>query len=97
MVRRSKVTILVMFLISFFGYCQTQEKIALTQIINTVEKTFDVKFSYSVNDVKNVFIESPNESFTITEIINYLNKNTLLNFELLSNRYINISVLNKTI
>ena len=97
MVRRSKVTILVMFLISFFGYCQTQEKIALTQIINTVEKTFDVKFSYSVNDVKNVFIESPNESFTITEIINYLNKNTLLNFELLSNRYITVSVLNKTI
>lgn len=93
----SKPIIYVLLLASFFGYAQTQEKRALSQIMSIVEKNYDVKFSYSVNDVKNIFIESPKDSLTIAEVINYLNKNTLLNFELLDNRYITVSVLNKTI
>jgi len=93
----NKAVVYLLLLINLHGYSQTQEKLALTQVISFVEENYDVKFSYSVNDVKNIFIDAPKKTFTIPQIINYLNKNTLLNFELLNDRYITVSMLNKTI
>lgn len=76
---------------------QTSEKGALTEIIVTIEKQFNIKFSYSVEDVANIVIEKPNVSLTLQETIDYLNSKTLLNFKALNNRYVTVSVISKTI
>jgi hypothetical protein len=47
--------------------------------------------------VANIAIEKPNTSFTLQETIDYLNSKTLLNFKALDDRYVTVSVLNKTI
>ncbi|MFV5699719.1 carboxypeptidase-like regulatory domain-containing protein [Flavobacterium sp. ZT3R17] len=75
----------------------TAKKTALTEVIVSIEKQFDVKFSYAVEDIAAIAIEKPNPSFTLQETIAYLNSKTLLNFKALDNRYVTISVINKTI
>ncbi|MFV5685056.1 carboxypeptidase-like regulatory domain-containing protein [Flavobacterium sp. GB2R13] len=75
----------------------TAKKTALTEVIVSIEKQFDIKFSYAVEDIAAIAIEKPNPSFTLQETIDYLNSKTLLNFKALDNRYITVSVINKTI
>ena len=75
----------------------TSKKVPLTEIIVSIEKQFNVKFSYAVEDVANIAIEKPNTSFTLQKTIDYLNSKTLLNFKALDNRYVTVSVINKTI
>jgi hypothetical protein len=72
-------------------------KTPLTEVIISLEKQFNIKFSYAVEDVANIAIEKPNTSFTLQETIDYLNSKTLLNFKALDDRYVTVSVLNKTI
>lgn len=76
---------------------QTSEKVALSEIIVAIEKQFNIKFSYAVEDVANIVIEKPNTSLTLQETIDYLNSKTLLNFKALNNRYVTVSIINKTI
>lgn len=75
----------------------TSEKVPLTEIIVSIEKQFNVKFSYAVEDAANIAVEKPNTSFSLPETIAYLNSKTLLNFKALDNRYVTVSVMNKTI
>ncbi|MBQ0788735.1 MAG: carboxypeptidase-like regulatory domain-containing protein [Oceanihabitans sp.] len=91
----------VFYILLFFtsiSYSQTTtEKSTLTSILIAIEEKFDVKFSYSVDDVKHVFIENPSKEYTLNQTIAYLNAKTLLNFKVLDARYITVSVVNKTI
>ncbi len=84
--------------ISWIGYAQkSNDKVPLTGIISTIEKQFNVKFSYAVEDVTAISIEKPLSTLTLQETIDYLNAKVLLNFKALDNRYVTVSVLNKTI
>ncbi|MFE3847819.1 carboxypeptidase-like regulatory domain-containing protein [Flavobacterium sp. LB3P45] len=91
----------LIYLLLFIGnicYGQnTAKKTPLTEVIISLEKQFNVKFSYAVEDVAIIKIDKPNASFTLQEIIDYLNSKTTLNFKALDDRYVTISVLNKTI
>ncbi len=69
----------------------------LAEIIAAAEQKFDVKFSYAYDDVSSVFVEEPDVSFNLQQTLNYLNANILLNFKTLDNRYITVSVIEKTI
>jgi hypothetical protein len=73
------------------------DKIPLTGIITSIEQQFNVKFSYAVEDVKGISIEKPATTLTLKETIDYLNSKVLLNFKALDNRYVTVSILNKTI
>ncbi|TDD97951.1 TonB-dependent receptor plug domain-containing protein [Flavobacterium cellulosilyticum] len=75
----------------------TTKKVSLTEVIFTIEKQFNVKFSYAVEDVADITIEKPKATFTLQQTIAYLNSKTLLNFKALDNRYVTVSVINKTI
>ncbi len=80
------------------SYAQkTNDKISLTEIISSIEQQFNVKFSYAVEDVTGITIEKPAATFTLQQTIDYLNSKVLLNFKALDNRYVTVSVLNKTI
>ena len=91
----------LIYLLLFIGsisYGQnTAKKTPLTTVIIALEKQFNIKFSYAVEDVAYLTIEKPNASFTLEETIAYLNSKTLLNFKALDGRYVTVSVLNKTI
>jgi hypothetical protein len=75
----------------------TTKKIPLSAVIVSLEKQFNIKFSYAVEDVATIKIDKPNATFTLQETIDYLNSKTLLNFKALDDRYVTVSVLNKTI
>lgn len=80
------------------NYAQkANEKIPLTGIIPIIEQQFNVKFSYAVEDVAGITVEKPSSTLTLQETIDYLNSTILLNFKALDNRYVTVSVLNKTI
>ncbi|MGY5353842.1 TonB-dependent receptor [Wenyingzhuangia sp. IMCC45467] len=94
----SKIAFILCFLFTFFSFAQQQQKeVLLVDLIPQLETKFDVKFSYSVEDVQNIFIQNPEDSFTIEEIIAYLNKATVFNFKFLNKRYITVSTLQKSI
>lgn len=83
---------------SCINYAQKgNDKIPLTKIIPIIEQQFNVKFSYAVEDVAGITVEKPATTLTLQETIDYLNSKILLNFKALDNRYVTVSVLNKTI
>lgn len=91
---------LVLLALCFGCACYGQNSVKknpLSEIIIVIEKQFNIKFSYAVEDVATITIDKPNTSLTLQETIDYLNSNTLLNFKKLDNRYVTVSVLNKTI
>jgi hypothetical protein len=84
--------------IGYINYAQKgNEKIPLTGIIPIIEQQFNVKFSYAVEDVVGIAVEKPAATLTLQQTIDYLNSKILLNFKALDNRYVTVSVLNKTI
>ncbi|HEY4617322.1 MAG TPA: carboxypeptidase-like regulatory domain-containing protein, partial [Flavobacterium sp.] len=84
--------------IGSIGYAQkTNDKIPLAAVISSIEQQFNVKFSYAVEDVAGIAVEKPAATLTLQETMDYLNSKVLLNFKALDNRYVTVSVLNKTI
>ncbi|WP_240915430.1 carboxypeptidase-like regulatory domain-containing protein [Polaribacter sp. 20A6] len=75
----------------------SSEKKPLTSILLGLEKSYDIKFSYSDNDVKNIFIQQPKKDISIENLLSFLNKETFLQFKTLDNRYVTVSFLNKYI
>jgi hypothetical protein len=94
----SKWIICILVLFTNIGFGQNpSEKIPLTDVLNSIETKFDVKFSYALKDVSEVYISQPNNTLNLEDTIAYLNNNTLLNFKILDNRYITVSVIEKKI
>ena len=75
----------------------SSDKIALSSLLLTLEKRYDIKFSYSDTDVKDLFIQQPKKGITIDELLTFLNEKTFLQFKTLDNRYVTVSFLNKSI
>ncbi|QOD59799.1 carboxypeptidase-like regulatory domain-containing protein [Polaribacter haliotis] len=88
--------VFLLFVNSQFAQNSTK-KIALSTLLIDLEKQYNIKFSYSDTDVKEVFLEKPNLDFSLTKMLQFLNENTFLQFKTLDNRYITISFLNKKI
>ena len=94
----NKSIIYILLFISGFSYGQDySSKLPLIDVLTSIEKQFNVKFSYAFDDVNTIFIEAPNPNLNLSETIEYLNSKTLLNFKVLDDRYITVSVINKTI
>ncbi|WP_225036957.1 TonB-dependent receptor [Winogradskyella sp. SM1960] len=89
--------ILSCFVLSFATNAQTESQIALADLIPELEAKFDVKFSYTSEAVNHIVVERPNEEASLTTIISNLNATTLLHFKFLTERYITISTIEKTI
>jgi len=75
----------------------SSDKVALSSLLIKLEKTYDIKFSYSDNDVKNIFVNEPKKGISIDELLYFLNEKTFLQFKTLDNRYVTVSFLNKSI
>lgn len=86
-----------LFFICFTEVSRAQEKVRLLVAIASIEERFEVKFSYSVRDVEQIFVDQPKEFDSLESIIENLIKSTTLNFKFITNRYIAISVADKTV
>ncbi len=95
---KKKVLISIfLFLFCQFFYAQVEkEKHSLVQIIKIMEQKFECSFSYADKNVENVFIDIPNDLQSLESILDYLNKNTSLNFSKLSNNMITIGIKRET-
>jgi len=91
---------IVLFIFVFLGCSRSlvaQEKQPLVDVITHLETKYDVKFSYSVSEVRGVMVAEPKDTDTLKNIIATLNQTTLLDFQFLTDRYITIATVNKTI
>ena len=94
----NRLILYIFFFICSVGFSQGKGKeIPLQEFIELTEAKFSVKFSYAVEDVNTLKILLPKEDMSLSETITYLNKRTLLNFEIIDERYITVSALNKRI
>jgi len=94
----NKFIVSILLLAYSHGLAQNNSKpVPLVDIIAITESKFDVKFSYAVEDVKDILIEKPDSSLTLEQTIAYLNAKTLLNFKFIDQRYITVSVIDKHI
>ncbi len=73
------------------------KEVALSALLLTLEKSYDIKFSYSDKDIDGVFLKKPKKGISIDALLSYLNQHTFLQFKTLDNRYVTVSFLNKTI
>tara|TARA_R110002096_G_scaffold19956_1_gene66559 strand:- start:6893 stop:9439 length:2547 start_codon:yes stop_codon:yes gene_type:complete len=95
---KTKYFFILFLLYTYFSFgFQSQEKRPLLDVIRKLEVKFDVKFSYSMNDVDDIFVDDFDETKTLKSIIENLNNTTILNFKLLDDRYITVSTIDKTI
>lgn len=79
-----------------FTFAQNQEnKKPLSFVLLNLEKSHAVKFSFSDADIKNIFIEEPPKEITLSQLLFFLNKKTILQFKALENGYITVSFLDK--
>lgn len=96
--KKIKGLLIIIVLWSQLGLAQqAQIKWPLTKIMSDLELKHEVKFSYAVKDVKGIELEPPEKDFTLNQSLDYLNASTLLNFEILDERYITVTSLNKSI
>lgn len=93
----TKPFILFLFLLFNISLLQAQEKVKLVDLITDLETQFDVKFSYSVEEVNTTLVVQPSETDTLKDIIQHLNNTTVLNFKFLNERYITVSTIDKSI
>ncbi|MCH3881339.1 TonB-dependent receptor [Tenacibaculum aquimarinum] len=98
MINRFQFFFISFILITSITFAQnSSDKIALSSLLLNLEKTYDIKFSYSDNDIKNVTITPPKKGISLQDLLAYLNTKTTLQFNTLDNRYVTISYLNKLI
>ena len=89
------VFLLLLFLFTP-SLAQDKTPIPLTKLLPSIEKKFDVRFSYTLSGIKNLLLEAPNEQLTFEETLNYLKTNTPLEFKVIGERYIAIYTSNSS-
>lgn len=103
--RRNNSSLLFKPLFAIFIFCswlgsnaqEVSQKKELKQILPQLEVTYKVRFSYRDRDVEEVDVRIPDSTWTLRELLDDLEQQTRLDFEILNNRYIAISVKNSSI
>ncbi|WP_179335892.1 TonB-dependent receptor plug domain-containing protein [Winogradskyella costae] len=92
-----KILCLIFYFLSLafcnLTFCQEQQvEKALVQILLNIEKQHDVKFSFETKTVENILIKPLSTELSIEQVLDHLNLVTNLNFKMLSNRFIVITM-----
>lgn len=70
-------------------HAQTSPKLSLLSILETLENTYDVRFSYAVDDISEIMIEYP-EQESLEASLEFLEGKLPLEFNKIDNRYITV-------
>ncbi len=65
-----------------------EEKQPLITLLKTLEKTYNISFSYADETIKNKEANSLKKDLTLEEVLEFLKLDTNLDFELLDNRFV---------
>lgn len=76
---------------------ETKEETPLVEIIEQLEQQFQCNFSYADKNIEDVFILVPQNYTTLEQIITFLDENIHLDFKILENKFITISLVNSSI
>lgn len=68
-----------------------QEKVELKEFLPDIEASFEVRFSYREQDLEDVQIMLPQKEMQLLQLLDFLEGQTSLKFEVLDSRYIAIS------
>jgi len=86
-----RIYVLIFCFVFSLGFAQEENKaIALKDILQLIEEQHHVIFNYINNEINSNKIIPPQNTLTLIEKINYLQKNTNLYFENINNQFINI-------
>lgn len=87
------LVIFCFFLFSSHSFSQEKDKrkTLFKDILQSVENKYNVKFSYVEESIANIYIEKPKTTFTLKDIISYLERTTFLVFDKIDNVYYTIS------
>ncbi|MCT4630947.1 TonB-dependent receptor [Winogradskyella sp.] len=93
-----RIVLFFLVMLSFnLGNSQNKEQKPLAQILEQIEKRYDVKFSYETKTLDNIVIHPLSSKLTLEEVLYELNTHTPLNFKILSSRFIAITPKDQTI
>lgn len=79
-----------LFLFHTSAFAQTKTTQPLTEIIQSIEKRLNVRFSYTLATIKNQEIVPPNPEWNLEETLTHLKTKTQLEFKVIGTRYIAI-------
>ncbi|WKD85517.1 TonB-dependent receptor SusC [Polaribacter huanghezhanensis] len=91
MLKKTFFSCYFLFVIGVIFAQNQSQKISLVEILSSIEKQQDVKFSYNSNLIKNVLCFPFKNEKTLTEKLENLSKQTYLNFNQIDARYIVIA------
>ncbi|WP_138434783.1 TonB-dependent receptor domain-containing protein [Winogradskyella algicola] len=91
------VLFLLIFTFSNLAFSQKEEPQQLVQILERLEKRYEVKFSFETKTILNIELYPLKEELSLEEALNQLKSITNLNFEVLSRRFIAITPSDKTV
>ena len=72
-------------------FAQEGHKQSLRSIIADLEDQYAVSFAFFDEDIENVFLPPPSDDYNLDEVIEYLENQTKLVFQVLNDRFITIS------
>ena len=79
-----------LFLFHTSAFAQTKSTAPLTEIIQSIEKRLNVRFSYTLATIKGQEIVPPKTEWNLQETLSYLKTETPLEFKVIGTRYIAI-------
>ncbi len=81
---------MICLLIGFSAFGQTGGKQPLLEVMQQLEQTYNIRFSYVPKQVEGVVVSIPQESNDLQTVLKQLNRQTQLKFTLLKNRYVTV-------
>jgi len=92
------VFLIFIFLIPLQVFSQSdQETIPLITILNLLQKKFDCNFTYIDEDIEEIQIQNPPLAYNLKEVIQYLDKNTPIEYTFVNDKNIVLGVKTKKI
>ncbi len=87
-----RLLIIILFFLSISSFSQKEDKVALTDVLQQIETRFSVKFSFADKTVKHITLIPPKSELSLDNTILYLEQQTGLFFNTLSDRFIAIEL-----
>ncbi|WP_299361063.1 TonB-dependent receptor [Winogradskyella sp.] len=79
------------------AHSQNEEPIPLVQVLEQLEKRYDIKFSYEAKTIDNISVPPLNPKLSLEQALNELSYLTSLNFKILDSRFIAIVPKNNSV
>ncbi|WP_242119362.1 TonB-dependent receptor [Aestuariivivens sediminicola] len=96
--RKFKTFLFMAFLLTeVLSSQEVSKKYPLSEVLGRIESKYDIKFNYADDIVSRVEVRMPDNSKTLIESLKFLERQTFLNFELISQNIVLISPMDQLI